>query len=125
MDFKDAVIKGEGLSLPIHSLVRALQSEHGLRHRDHARYCHFLSRKLARVRKSLGLQLNFEAPGGSSGSGKRGKRPTNTESFIPAERVTCAEHLLLPLLYGVCVCVWKREREIQCSVHLCVWSQSF
>ena len=111
MDFKDALLKGEEsplLTLPIHQLIRQMRNENGLKHRDHMRYCHFLTRKLARVRKNLGLGLNFNVTGvGSGKTGGRGSnsnnnkaRPINTECFLSAELVTSSSFLMVPLLYG-------------------------
>jgi hypothetical protein len=42
-------------SLPIHATIQALQNENGLRHRDHRRYRHYLTRRLKNVRHSIGL----------------------------------------------------------------------
>ena len=100
--------EGDGvLSLPIHQLVRQMQHENGIRHHDYSRYCRFLTRKLARMRKSLGISLNFDIPG-TGKSGGRGaaskSRPLNKECFFSAEVVTSSAYLLLPLLYGEYAC---------------------
>lgn len=71
-------------SLPIHSLVRTLQGENGLKHHDYARYRRFLTRKLRRVRKSLSLTY--------------GKGKVFVKREVTPEIVTDSNYLLVQLL---------------------------
>lgn len=70
-------------SLPIHATILALQNENGLRHRDHRRYRHYLTRRLRNVRRSLGLMY--------------GKR-VYVKKEITTENVKSSEYLLVLLL---------------------------
>jgi hypothetical protein len=61
------------VSLAIHELIRQYQNENGLKHHDHTRYRHFLTRKLQKVRKSAGLMY---------GKGKSYVKQDITEDMI-------------------------------------------
>eukprot|EP01041_Mallomonas_annulata_P006226 gene6226-12614_t len=84
MESAEIVASPEKLSLKIHETITTLQNENGLRHQDHMRYRHYLSRKLKSVRKSVNFTFG------------KGRVFTNRE--ITPEMVTNSTFLLIPLL---------------------------
>eukprot|EP00602_Paraphysomonas_sp_CaronLab_P010353 CAMPEP_0185023592 /NCGR_PEP_ID=MMETSP1103-20130426/6245_1 /TAXON_ID=36769 /ORGANISM="Paraphysomonas bandaiensis, Strain Caron Lab Isolate" /LENGTH=666 /DNA_ID=CAMNT_0027556259 /DNA_START=44 /DNA_END=2041 /DNA_ORIENTATION=- len=72
------------ITLHIHKTITTLQNENGLKHHDHMRYSSFLTRKLQRVRKSIGFTYG------------RGKGFESRE--IVPEIITSEAYLLVPLL---------------------------
>ena len=85
-EMADAATKQElasNLTLDILQIVKISQSQHGLRHGDHARYRQYCTRRLARMYKAL----NF-----SHGRGKYQKRA------LSPEVVADANHLMIPLI---------------------------
>jgi len=70
------------LTLEILDIIKTAQSQHGLRHGDYARYRQYCSRRLHRLRKSVGF---------THGKGRYAKRPLEPSS------VRDMRHLMLPL----------------------------
>lgn len=81
-DLEEVQVKGK-LSLRVLDVVRTSQSENGLRHKDYMRYRQYCSRRLARIRKSLGISS--------------GKVNTSIKSLC-AENATDNRYLLIPLV---------------------------
>lgn len=54
-DASSSIAEQQKFSLNIHELIRQLHNENGLKHNDHTRYRHFLTKRMRRVRKSLGM----------------------------------------------------------------------
>ena len=72
------------ISFKIHELIRNLQNENGLRHQDYMRYRHYLTRKLRKVRKAIGLTY--------------GKGKSYVKKQINPDQVIHENFLLIPLL---------------------------
>lgn len=70
------------LSLDILDIIKTAQSQHGLRHGDYGRYRQYCSRRLQRLRRSVGF---------THGKGRYAKRPLEPAS------VRDMRHLMLPL----------------------------
>ncbi len=94
------------ISLHIHKIVSSLQSENGLKHNDHLHYRAYLTRKLQRIRSSLGLKYGkgklFEYQEITTemilkGIGKEEKNGKDQQEKQTTEKVESG-YLLIPLL---------------------------
>ena len=59
-NMEGVILKPQVIDLPLHSTIRTLQLQNGLRHGDYQRYRHYTTRRLRRLREvSQSLSLSW------------------------------------------------------------------